>query len=91
MQLRTRLILSFSVMAFMIVSVFAVLSYQISIDAKKRTETRFLLHLLGEFEEILEPSLHKEISGIDEIQNLAHLLNFIADDENARPEAFFMF
>jgi len=81
MQLRTRLILSFSVMAFMIVSVFAVLSYQISIDAKKRTETRFLLHLLGEFEEILEPSLHKEISGIDEIQNLAHLLNFIADDE----------
>ena len=82
MQLRTRLILSFSVMAFMIVSMFTVLSYQISIDAKKRTETKFLLHLLAEFEEALEPSLHKEISDINEIQNLDHLLNFVDDDEH---------
>ncbi|MCK4706824.1 MAG: diguanylate cyclase [Gammaproteobacteria bacterium] len=82
MQLRHRIIISFTLMAFMIVSVFTVLSYQISVDSKKRTEAKFLLHLLGEFEGVLEPSLHKEISDIDEIDNLDHLLNFVDDDEH---------
>lgn len=81
MQIRHRIIISFTLMAFMIVSVFTVLSYQISVDSKKRTEEKFLLHLLGEFEKILEPSLHKEISDIGKIQNLEHLLNFVDDDE----------
>ncbi|MDH5612835.1 MAG: bifunctional diguanylate cyclase/phosphodiesterase [Gammaproteobacteria bacterium] len=82
MQLRHRLIISFSVMAFMIVSVFSVLSYQISIDSKKRTETNFVLHLLGEFERILKPSLQNEISDIDEIQNLSHILDFVDSNEH---------
>lgn len=81
MQLRHRIIISFTLMAFMIVSVFTVLSYQISIDTKERAEAKFVLHLLDEFSGILEPSLKKEISDIDEIQSLNHILNFIDDDE----------
>ena len=80
MNLRNRLLISFATMAFVIVSMFAVLSYQISIDSKKRTEVKFLQHFLSEFEKVLEPSLHTEITNIAEIKNLDQVLNFVEKD-----------
>ncbi|MDH5572625.1 MAG: EAL domain-containing protein [Gammaproteobacteria bacterium] len=81
MQLRNRLLTAFTIMAFVIVSLFAVMSYQISIDSKKRTEAEFLLHYLGEFEEIIAPSLQQEMADISKIQGLKHILDFVDEGE----------
>ncbi len=82
MLLRNRLLIAFSTVAFVVVCLFAVLAYQISIDSKNQTEARFLQHFLDEFESILEPSLQKEITDITEIKDLDNVLQFVDENEH---------
>ena len=81
MQLRNRLLLAFVTMAFAIVSLFSVVAYQISTDSRSEVAEAFLQHLLGEFKEVIEPTLRSSTHISQQPEKIKHILNFVDENE----------